>query len=163
MKKIITVLVSIFPIALLFFVFNSNTVLASENISDMPTVEETHNHSHNSYAKSENKDGLITPFYIACPGGGKHYMIGNGRGTVISTNGTTLLKNKACFRCSKCGLIIIAENNPILGAKYLGRYATGSGPNSHHTHMRVRYSSYSSLPFNGRLGGDSFTQSLSWE
>ncbi|WP_157456535.1 hypothetical protein [Carnobacterium maltaromaticum] len=97
--------------------------------------------------------------YIACPGGGKHNMVGNATGRVInSNNGATILDRGYCFRCTKCGLIIISQNSPILGAINLGYYATGSGPVANHTVLRTPYG----LSANWKLGNDSFTQSLTW-
>lgn len=103
--------------------------------------------------------GEMTPRYIACPGGGKHKMVGNATGRVIDSNtGKTLLDKAYCFRCSKCGLIIISQNSPILGAGSLGKYATGSGPVANHTVLRTPYG----LSQNSKLGNDEFTKSLTW-
>lgn len=105
-------------------------------------------------------EGEITPYYIACPGGGKHSMVGNATGRVInSKTGATLLAKGHCFRCRKCGLIIVSQNSPILGAINLGKYATGSGPVSNHT---VLYTT-AGLSSNSKLGNDEFTKSLTWQ
>ena len=58
----------------------------------------------------------------------------------------------------KCGLIIISDYSPILGAKSLGRYATGSGPVANHTVLRT-----TGLSRNSKLGNDNFTKSLTWQ
>ncbi|MGX7418231.1 hypothetical protein ACWOFR_05440 [Carnobacterium gallinarum] len=99
------------------------------------------------------------PRYLACPGGGRHNMVGNATGRVINNKtGATLLNRAYCFRCTKCGLIIISQNSPILGAINLGYYATGSGGVANHTVLRTDYG----LSANWKLGNDSFTQSLTW-
>ena len=110
-------------------------------------------------ASSQQAESDVAPFYIACPGGGKHHMVGNATGRVInSKTGAILLSKGHCFRCKKCGLIIVSQNSPILGAINLGKYATGSGPVSNHTVLRTAYG----LSENWKLGNDEFTKSLTW-
>ncbi|HRK75748.1 MAG TPA: hypothetical protein PLD31_00990 [Streptococcus parasuis] len=144
------------------FAATDNSTNTWEN-SMVVEEQDTHIHDTKGIQSIGTIDGsIIQPMYVACSGGGKHTMQGNARGDVISPSGAYLLRNAYCFRCTKCGLVIISENSPILGATYLGRYATGSGSVAYHTYMYVHYTSYSQLPYNSRLGGDTFTQSLSW-
>ena len=105
-------------------------------------VEEQYTHIHDTKGIQSigTIDGsIILPMYVACKRRKKHTMQGNARGDVISPSGAYLLRNAYCFRCTKCGLVIISENSPILGATYLGRYATGSGSVAYHIYVCALY------------------------
>lgn len=117
-------------------------------------------------SSNEGKDNTVTidiseelVKYLPCPLGGKHNMRGNGSGDIREKKGKVLLKGH-CFRCDKCGMIMIGQYSPFQGSNKVGRYHTGSGPVANYTVMIVAKGT--KLPVNNRLNEDNFFKGIVW-
>ncbi|EUJ25912.1 Uncharacterised protein [Listeria grayi] len=105
---------------------------------------------------------VITPRFIPCGMGGKHMMKGNGIGYVWNKDTKKyLLERGQSYRCSKCGLVVVSQNNVFAGAKSLGKYYTGAGAASNITAIIVK-GKKTKLHKNTSLARDPFTQGMSF-
>lgn len=70
------------------------------------------------------EDSSILRVNEVCGGLPYHKMIARGTGTVYLSNGSLYLKNKPCWQCANCNLVMVTEGDIYLGEmSVIGKWA----------------------------------------
>lgn len=84
------------------------------------------NKAEGTECDSEETDGILRVNEV-CGGLPYHKMIARGTGDVYLSNGSVYLKNKPCWQCANCHLVMVTEGDIYYGEmSVIGKWATCS-------------------------------------